>query len=172
MKLLSDDHVRGPADAPVTLIEYGDFQCPYCRAAHEWLPGLLDDNRIRFAYRHFPITSTHPIAELAAEAAEASGDRFWDMHDWLFEQQPRLGAEMLVEGAVRIGLDTKAFADALESHTHRDRVQRDFLTGLRSGVNGTPTFFVNGERYDGPHTADAMSAYLASLSEPAITRGG
>lgn len=172
MNLRPDDHVRGPADAPVTLMEYGDFQCPYCRAAHDWLPGLLEGNPIRFVYRHFPITSIHSMAEIAAEAAEASGDRFWDMHDWLFEQQPRLGAEMLVEGAAHIGLDTKAFTDTLESRAHRERVQRDFLTGLRSGVNGTPTFFINDERYDGPHTAAEMGAYIAGRFEPAVTWGG
>jgi protein-disulfide isomerase len=148
------DHVRGPASAPVTVLEYGDYECPYCGSAHavvEDLRGLLS-TRIRFVYRHFPLTNVHPRAGRAAEAAEASGaqGRFWAMHDMLFAHQHGLEDEDLVRYAETIGLDVARFVHELAESTYRPRVREDFISGVRSGVNGTPTFYVNGVRHDGP----------------------
>lgn len=150
----SRDHIRGPEAAPLTLLEYGDFECPHCGAAH---PVVLAVHRrlgklLRTAYRHFPITNIHPHAQLAAEAAEAAGaqGKFWEMHDQLFENQHALDAASLVAHARAIGLDLEQFSDELDAGIHTARVREDFLSGVRSGVNGTPTFYINGVRYDGP----------------------
>jgi Na+:H+ antiporter, NhaA family len=148
------DHVRGPVDAPVTLVEYGDFQCPFCGAAHpvvESVRATMGDD-LQFVFRHFPLTTMHPNAEPAAEAAEAAGSqgRFWPMHDSLFLHQDRLAAPDLVARAHALHLDVDRFTAELADRSHAGRVREDFLGGVRSGVNGTPTFFVNGIRYDGP----------------------
>jgi protein-disulfide isomerase len=151
-----DDHVRGPADGPVTLVEYGDYQCPYCGAAYPVVEALLRERAdvVRFAYRHFPLTNVHPYAEIAAEAAEAAEAAsahglFWPMHDWLFTHQDGLDPANLVRAAAGLGIDAEEVTVALSRHVYRDRVVRDFASGVRSGVNGTPTFFVNGVRHDG-----------------------
>jgi protein-disulfide isomerase len=148
------DHVRGPIDAPVTLVEYGDFQCPFCGAAHpvvESVRASMGDD-LQFVFRHFPLTTVHPYAEPAAEAAEAAGNegRFWPMHDSLFLHQDRLAPPDLVARARALDLDIDRFTAELAEHAHAGRVREDMLGGVRSGVNGTPTFFVNGSRYDGP----------------------
>jgi len=147
------DHVVGPAAAPVTLLEYGDFQCPYCGAAHpivKEVQRLLGKN-LRFVFRHFPLTTIHPHAEHAAEAAEAAGaqKKFWQMHDVLFENQRALTDADVAAYAAALGLDTDQFVGELAVHAHAPRVKEDFMSGVRSGVNGTPTFFVNGVRHDG-----------------------
>jgi protein-disulfide isomerase len=150
------DHVLGPEDAPVTLVEYGDFQCPYCARAHPIVQELLRrrTNLLRFAYRHFPLINVHPYAELAAEAAEAAGarGRFWPVHDWLFANQDRLSPVTLIAALVGMGLDGEAIAGELRDHDFLDKVQSDFVSGVRSGVNGTPAFFINGMRYEGGHS--------------------
>ena len=149
------DHVAGPDDAPLTLVEYGDYECPYCRAAHpivQALRGRLGD-RLRFAFRHFPLTQIHPYAERAAEVAEAAGEHgeFWEMHDMLYEHQEEgLDDSHLLRYAAALGLDADEVAGDLDAGAYTDAVRADFMSGVRSGVNGTPTFFVNGERYDGP----------------------
>jgi protein-disulfide isomerase len=147
------DHILGPSDAPVTLVEYGDFECPHCGAAYPILQSILDDlgDRIRFVYRHFPLTRSHPHAGRAAEAAEAAAaqGKFWEMHHQLFEHQDALTDGDLIAYAEAIGLDVEAFREALEEGTYEPRVQADFRSGVRSGVNGTPTFFVNGDIYLG-----------------------
>jgi protein-disulfide isomerase len=147
------DHVQGPAEAAVTLVEYGDFECPYCAAAHiivKKAQELMAD-QLRFVFRHFPLTQIHPHAEPAAEASEAAGaqGQFWEMHDVLYENQPMLDSPHLVTFAKELGLDVKTFVRELESGIHRERVRQDFLSGVKSGVNGTPAFFINGVRYDG-----------------------
>jgi protein-disulfide isomerase len=151
-----DDHVRGPATAPVTLVEYGDYQCPYCGAAYPQVEALLRERGdvVRFAYRHFPLTNVHPYAEIAAEAAEvaAAHELFWPMHDWLFTHQDQLDPDNLIGAAAALGIAARKVALALARHEYRDRVLRDFTGGIRSGVNGTPTFFVNGVRHDGGYT--------------------
>lgn len=149
----ADDHIAGPADAPVTLVEYGDFECPYCGMAYPIVKSLQRKlgPRLRFVYRNFPLRESHPHAEHAAEAAEAAAvqGRYWPMHDTLFEHQDALEDADLITYARQLGLDAERVARELEAGTHAARVRRDFLSGVRSGVNGTPTFFVNGERYDG-----------------------
>jgi len=148
------DHIRGSLDAPLQLVEYGDYECPFCGMAHpvvQQVERLLSD-RLCFAYRHFPIISAHPHALRAAEAAESAAEqgRFWAMHNRLFEHQDLLDDEMLVFHAVQVGLDRERFIDDLESQRFIPRVREDLSSGARSGVNGTPTFFVNGhQRYEG-----------------------
>jgi protein-disulfide isomerase len=147
------DHVLGPATGPVTLIEYGDYECPYCRAAAaiaQELRRVLPD-RLRYAFRHFPLEGMHPHARRAAEAAEAaaSQERFFEMHAALFENQAALGDEDLLRYATELGLDTERFHADLDGHAHANRVREDFRSGVRSGVRGTPTFFLDGLRYDG-----------------------
>ena len=147
------DHIQGPETAPVTLVEYGDFECPYCAAASVIVKKVQEimGDQIRFVFRHFPLTQIHPHAEPAAEASEAASvqGRFWEMHDLLYENQPMLDSRHLVGYAQELGLDTGRFQTELEAHVHRPRVREDFLSGVRSGVNGTPAFFINGARYDG-----------------------
>jgi protein-disulfide isomerase len=147
------DHVLGPGDAPVTLVEYGDYQCPYCASAHPVVQELLHrrTDLIRFAYRHFPLINIHPCAEPAAEAAEAAGarGRFWPVHDWLFANQGRLSPATLIAALSDMGLDGGAIARELRGHEFLDKVRSDFVGGVRSGVDGTPAFFINGMRYQG-----------------------
>jgi protein-disulfide isomerase len=148
------DHIRGPQKAAVTLLEYGDYQCPYCGAAHpivaEVQRQMGDD--LQFVFRHFPLTTLHPMAEPAAEAAETAGAQghFWAMHDMLYDNQDHLGPQSLIAFAAAVGLDLERFADELARHVHFSKVRDDFLSGVRSGVAGTPTFFINGRRHDGP----------------------
>jgi NhaA family Na+:H+ antiporter len=147
-----EDHVRGPADAPVTLVEYADFQCPYCAAASRRLPAVMATNRVRLVIRHFALSEVHGRAEATALAAEAAArqDRFWEMHDRLFAHQDRLGDNDLLDHARALHLDLDAFRAALEDDDLLRRVDDDRDGGERSGVRGTPTFFVNGRRYDRP----------------------
>jgi protein-disulfide isomerase len=147
------DHVVGRGDALVTLVEYGDYECPFSAMAHPVMKAVQREmgGDLRFAFRHFPLTAAHPHAALAAAAAEAAGaqGRFWHMHDVLFEHQQALDTADLVRYARSLGLDTLRFAQALDSGTYEEVVRMDFRGGLRSGVNGTPAFFVNGQRYEG-----------------------
>jgi protein-disulfide isomerase len=147
------DHMQGKASAPVTLVEYGDYECPYCLKAYpivKKIQGRLGSN-LRFVFRNFPLSQTHPHAQAAAEAAEiaATQDKFWEMHDYLFEHQDELDDAGLKRHAAALGLDTASFNHDLDRHTQAPRVREDFLSGVRSGVNGTPTFFINGIRHDG-----------------------
>jgi protein-disulfide isomerase len=160
------DHVLGPATAPVTLVEYGDYECPFCGAAHRSVERVLQvmGNDLRFAFRHFPLSQIHPHAYQAAEAAEAAGaqGRFWEMHDLLFENQDRLGLRDLIGYAGALGLDLERFVTDLRGHAHAGRLREDFLSGVRSGVNGTPTFFVNGLRHDGGYDVEVLLEALRS----------
>jgi protein-disulfide isomerase len=154
------DHISGSLDAPLQLVEYGDYECPFCGMAHpvvQEVERVLSD-QLCFAFRHFPIVGAHPHALRAAEAAEAAGaqDRFWAMHNRLFEHQDLLDDEMLVFHAVQIGLDRERFIEDLESQRFLARVREDLSSGARSGVNGTPTFFVNGQRYEGVPEARSL----------------
>ena len=165
------DHVLGPENAPVTLVEYGDFQCPHCGAAYPILQQIIAEmgSQMRFAFRHFPLTESHEYAEVAAEAAEAAAAQgeFWAMHDIIFRNQGRLDMDGLREFAQAIGLDLKAFDEALMTHRYEDRVQSDFSSGVRSGVNGTPTLFVNGQRYDGPVEHRSLLHALKAVADEA-----
>jgi protein-disulfide isomerase len=147
------DHIQGPASAPVTIVEYGDFECPFCRQAHQMLQQLHNraGDRFRLIFRHFPISQLHPHAQRAAEAAEAAAGQgqFWSMHDTLYEHQERLDEDSLYRYAKTLGLDMPRFRSQMQEGGLRGRVREDFSSGLRSGVNGTPTFFINGLRHDG-----------------------
>jgi len=154
-----DDHARGPADAAITLVEYGDYACPDCRAAYLILADVLHDagDLVRFVLRNFPIADEHPHAMEAAEAAESvathGGDEaFWNMHDLLFENQDALQHDDLIEYAAASGVDPTTVADDLSTGVRSGRVQRDIRSGARSGVRHTPTFFVNGRRFEGDWT--------------------
>jgi protein-disulfide isomerase len=149
----TDDHVRGPADAPVTIVEYGDYECPYCRGAFRDVHRLVDQHPtlIRFAFRNFPIPQLHPHAEQAAEAAEAAAaqDKFWEMYELLLQPYSHLDTDSLVTYAEIIGLDIPRFRREVTDRAYADRIERDIAEGLRNGVNATPKFYVNGERVDG-----------------------
>jgi protein-disulfide isomerase len=158
------DHIRGPIAAPITLLEYGDYECPHCGQAYPIVKRLQDrlGPRLRFVFRNFPLRETHPHAEHAAEAAEAAGVQgaFWQMHDRLFERQFALDDRDLVEYARDLGLDAERVRRELAEGVHESRVREDFRSGVRSGVNGTPTFFINGARHDAPWDADTLLAAL------------
>jgi NhaA family Na+:H+ antiporter len=154
------DHVQGPTDALVTLVEYGDYQCPHCRLVYyniRELQARLGD-QLRYVYRHLPVSSMHPDAQLAAEAAEAAAaqGKFWEMHDKLY-QNDGLDRISLIRYAEEIGLDVERFRGDLEEREFAEDVQDDFSGGIRSGVNGTPTFFLNGERYDGAWDLESLA---------------
>jgi protein-disulfide isomerase len=144
------DHARGPATAPVTLVMYGDYQCPYTALANRFVAKLREElgERLRLVYRHFPLSDVHPDAERAAEAAEAAAaqEQFWEMHDTLFEKQASLRERDLVRYAVALGLERERFSQDLAGHAHAERVNEDVRSGQESGVHGTPTFFINGRR--------------------------
>jgi len=165
------DHTQGPADAPVTLVEYGDYECPHCGRAFPIVHAVQKHfgHRLRFVFRNFPLSEVHPHAAAAAAAAEAAEDhgKFWEMHDLLFENQEHLEARDLMKYAAQLGIRADGFLESAEGKTHR--VREDFMSGVKSGVNGTPTFFINGVRFDGPWDyADLVAAIEAEM--PA-TRG-
>jgi protein-disulfide isomerase len=154
------DHVQGAADSPLTLVEYGDFECPHCAKAH---PAVQEIQRrlgpeLRFVFRNFPLGRLHPHAQQAAEAAESAGaqGRFWEMHDRLFESLFALETADLVGYARDLGLDVARFEAELAQGTYRALVRESFLSGARSGVNGTPTFYINGARYNGEPTVEGL----------------
>jgi protein-disulfide isomerase len=163
------NHIKGPADAAVTLVEYGDYECPYCGAAYPIIKDVQArmGERLRFVFRNFPITTSHPHAEHAAEAAEAAASqgRFWPMHDLLYENQDRLGDQDLRAYAEKLDLDVGLFDKELAEHVHAAQVREDFMSGVRSGVNGTPTFYINGARYDGSYEVEALLAALERAGE-------
>jgi protein-disulfide isomerase len=165
----AQDHRAGPADAPVTLVEYGDYECPYCGMAHPIVKRAQRElgDQLRFVFRNFPLAEMHPHARLAAQAGEAAGaqGRFWEMHDMLFEHQYALEPQDLIGYAKSLGLDVPRFEHDLEAGTYAKKVRDDFRSGVRSGVNGTPTFFVNGERYDGSWANE--EAFIGALRDAA-----
>ena len=164
------DHAEGPADAPVTLVEYGDYECPHCGRAYPVVKEVQKrlGSKLRFVFRNFPLSESHPHAQHAAEAAEAAGAHgyFWEMHDALFEHQRALDDRHLVEYAASVGVDPTAFEQELRAHTHKARVREDFSSGVRSGVNGTPTFFINGVRFDDSWDPDTLTAALEAAARP------
>ncbi|MFJ8578435.1 DsbA family protein [Micromonospora sp. NPDC093277] len=163
------DHARGPVDAPVTIVEYADFQCHFCGAAHLNLAEVLRQraDTVRLVYRHFPIANVHPYAESAAEAAEAAGrrGRFWEMHDWLYDHQDQLDPVHLSLGIEQLGLPADEVNAEVAGMANADRIRRDFVGGIRSGVAGTPTLFVNDVRHDaGYDLADLLAAVDAAAN--------
>jgi protein-disulfide isomerase len=147
------DHMQGPIDAPIKLLEYGDYECPYCGQAYPVVKEIQKrlGDRLCFAFRNFPLINSHAHAERAAMAAEAAGaqGRFWEMHDRLYENQDALEDKHLARYAAALGLDAKQLISEIESGAYLLRIREDFHSGARNGVNGTPTFFINGVRYDG-----------------------
>lgn len=158
-----DDHTQGSADAPVVLVEYGDYECPYCGEAYPELKAVqkaLGDS-LCFVFRNFPLSNAHPHAERAAEFAEAAATigRFWEMHDRLYENQDALDERSLVGYASALGLGQPLIESALRGD-FAGRVRRDFTSGVRSGVNGTPSLFIDGRRYDGARDRDTLIALI------------
>jgi protein-disulfide isomerase len=164
------DHIQGSSDAPVTLVEYGDYECPYCGEAYPIVKEIQErmGGGLRFVFRNFPITTSHPHAELAAEAAEAAAaqGRFWEMHDHLYEHQRQLQGDHIRSYAEALELDLDLFDKELTEHVHADRIHEDFMSGVRSGVNGTPTFFINGLRHDDSYELETLLDALERASEP------
>ncbi len=168
------DHIRGPDDAPVTLVEYGDFECPFCGRAESVIRDLLSSygDDVRYVWRHLPLTDVHPSAQVAAEAAEAASaqGRFWDMHDVLLDHQGALGPRELAGYAKQLGLDTERFMDELRRRKYAPRVREDVASADESGVSGTPSFFINGRRHYGAYDIDALTeAVKAAGSRARLT---
>jgi protein-disulfide isomerase len=162
------DHTIGPLDAPVVMVEYGDFECPFCAQAEPVFKEVLHalPDTVLFAFRHFPLAEAHPHSLHAAEAAEAAGaqGRFWQMHDVLFAHQDELEDSALVEYAAAVGCDVDRFVRDMAENKYVGRVREHFLSGVRSGVNGTPSIFINGLRYDGPRD---LASLLAAIEQVA-----
>ena len=173
--ITSDDHVQGPIDAAVTLVQYGDYQCPYTRMSRHSVHQLQREypDSLRFVFRHFPLEAIHPRARAAAMAAEAAGAQtdFWTMHEYLFEHQKALAESDLRRYALELRLDGERFEHDRRSSRVRERVERDLASGEASGVQGTPTFYVNGIRHDGSYDVDSLRSevvgHLRSGSAPA-----
>jgi protein-disulfide isomerase len=157
------DHIQGSIDAPYALVEYGDYQCPYCGDAHEVVKALQErlGDQLCFAFRNFPLVDIHEYAEHAAEAAEsaAAHGRFWEMHALLFENQNALADDDLAAYGAELGLDSKRLLADIKSGAHSARIKQDLISGEQTGVNGTPTFFVNGKPFEGePGVEDLVAA--------------
>lgn len=160
------DHISGSASAPVTLVEYGDYECPYCGLANPIVDEIRRElgDALRFVFRNFPLTEVHPHSEHAAEIAEAAGahQKFWEMHDLLYAHQNALGDQHLAEYMALLGVPTSEVKRTLAQHAYSDRIREDFMSGVRSGVNGTPTFFINGLRHDGSYEREELLAAIAA----------
>jgi protein-disulfide isomerase len=161
------DHIQGPIDAPLALVEYGDYQCPYCGEAYPIIKAVQKrlGNRLCFAFRNFPLSNIHQHAEHAAEAAEAAGaqGKYWEMHDLLFENQDELEDDALAQYAESLSLDAPRLMAEVQMGAFSARIHDDFKGGARSGVNGTPTLFINGVRFnDAPNVDALVSALLNS----------
>ncbi len=161
------DRIEGAIDAPIVLVEYGDYQCPDCGEVHRMIKAIQQQlgNRLGFVFRHFPQASIHPQAQKAAEAAEAAAahGQFWQMHDTLFEHQQALDNGYLVEYANELGLDIPQFLQALWKHVYTERINEDIESGLRSGVTTTPTLFINGIRYNDTWNLESLLAAIARI---------
>jgi protein-disulfide isomerase len=147
------DHIQGSDKASITLVEYGDYECPYCGMAYPIIKRIQEhfNKELRFVFRNFPLTEEHPHAEIAAEAAEfaATEGKFWEMHDFIYENQNLITLPFLIELAKHMNLSGEGLELAIEKKTYFPKIQEDFLGGVHSGVNGTPTLFINDQRYDG-----------------------
>jgi protein-disulfide isomerase len=165
----SADHSQGPENAPLTVVEYGDYQCPGFGQAYPIVKQIQKHfgKRLRFVFRNFPLNESHPEAESAAETAEFAGARgkFWQMHDALYENQDRLGVELYGTLAKKLGLSQPDLEASLEAGTRSERVRADFSGGVRSGVNGTPTFYINGIRHEASFDFETLSAALQHAIE-------
>jgi protein-disulfide isomerase len=161
------DHIQGPPNAPVVLVEYGDFQCPHCGAAYPIVKQIQQKFRGKLAlvFRHFPLTEVHPDAQAAAVASEAAANqgKFWEMHDLIFEYQSRLSPPTLLHHAKTLGLDMKRFEKDIQDPALFEKVEADFESGMVSGVNGTPSFFINGAKYNDSYDFESISEAIAAV---------
>lgn len=161
------DHIQGASDAPLALVEYGDYECPYCGQAYPLVKAVQKQlgDRMCFVFRNFLFSNAHLNAEHAAEAAEAAAlqGKFWEMHDKLLENQKALEDDALFQYAQQLGLDAPRLIQEVQSGAHNARIREDFRTGTRIGANGTPTFFMNGVRYDGELSENGLLSALTSL---------
>ena len=170
--LTPQDHRRGDPDAPVVLVEYGDYQCPHCAAAEPVVEALLRGfgHDLQGVFRHFPLSQVHPFSEIAAQAAEFAGAHgaFWPMHSAIFANQAQLSLPVIFAIAGALNLPQGALRAALEAGTYSAKVRQDFIGGVKSGVNGTPCFFVNGARHDGGYSFEALSAAILAARAVAV----
>ena len=161
---IGTDHVRGSIDAPITIVDYGDYECPYTGMAYPVVKEIMKrfDEKIYFVFRNFPLREIHPHAQHAAEAAEAAAaqDKFWQMHDYLFEHQKALDDHHLLEYAQKVGLDIEKFKQEMSGHVYASLINKSLKNGIDSGVEGTPTFFVNGVRYEDSWDLDTFSSFV------------
>lgn len=169
------DHVRGSLEAPVIVVEYGDYECPHCGRAYWVIKDLLGQlgDEVAFVFRNFPVTEAHPRAEAVAEALEAAGGqaRFWEMHDRFYERQHQLENLDLEDHAQAVGLDMDLWREALQERAYRDRILEDLESGRKSGVTATPTFFINGVRHQGDYDFDTMFAAIRQAIDQQSVRG-
>lgn len=163
---LKKDHFRGNPDSRIVIVEYGDYECPYCRKAHDSISQLLkSDDDLLYVFRNFPLTELHPHAELCAETAEFAADheKYWEMHDLLFANQHSLGLELMFELVESLQLPKDAYQHALKNRTYFHQVKSDYLSGIRNEINSTPSFFINDQPYVGPYDAITFEAVLTEL---------
>jgi protein-disulfide isomerase len=164
---IGTDRIRGSINAPISIVEYGDYECPYTGMAYPIVKEIMKqfNTKVYFVFRNFPLVDIHPNAQHAAEAAEvaAAQDKFWQMHDYLFEHQKELDHSHLLQYAGKLGLDINKFNKELSGHTYSPLIEESLKTGIDSGVEGTPTFFVNGERYEDSWDLETFSNFLKAL---------
>jgi len=162
------DHVQGEIEAPITLLEYGDYECRSCAKAQPIVREIQQSlgDKLCYAFRHFPVTPVHPHAQRAAQAAEAANaqGKFWEMHELLFENQRALDDKILLACAAALGLDEARLIGEVMLEIYARRIQHDFILGVREGVNATPCFFINGRRYDGPIRLNPLLVAIAQRS--------
>jgi protein-disulfide isomerase len=167
---IGSDHIRGSVNAPITLVEYGDYECPYTAMAYPIVKEIIRQfgDKIYFVFRNFPLNDIHPHAQAAAEAAEAAAaqDKFWKMHDYLFEHQKALDYHHLLEYAQKVGLDIEKFKKDMSGHAYTSLIEQSLKSGVDSGVEGTPTFFVNGVRYEDSWDLDTLSSFRQEEFKP------
>lgn len=166
--LSEHDHYQGRLSAPLQLVEYGDFQCPYCRMADAAVKQIQAEfgDQLCYAFRNFPLIEIHPYALIAAQAAESAGllGKYWEMHDILFANQPAFEPEELVQYAIAIGLDPDAFVADMEDERIKRRIETDLKTGRASGVNGTPSFYINNKKYEGDTSESGLQMALLAAT--------
>jgi protein-disulfide isomerase len=166
------DHIQGLGDAPITLLEYGDYQCPHCAAAYPIIKEIqkIFSKKLRFAFRNFPLANIHEFAIPAALAAEAAGrqDKYWEMHDFIFEHQAKLSKLAFIEFAQMLKLNIAHFKMDFQDKKLEQKIEEDFESGVRSGVNGTPSFYINQHKYDGSYDFGSMAETIKGYLQPAL----
>lgn len=167
VKVAQGDHIRGNANAPVTIVEFSDFQCPYCSRFHDTMSEVMENypNEVRWVYKHFPLDSIHPAAREAAEASECAGEqnKFWEYNDELFDNQSKIKSSYFPKAAEVVGLNIKQFNECLDSGKYADKVEEDYQEGIKLGVRGTPGGFINGEEIGGAQPYSVLSEMIDSL---------